>query len=143
MKDYKKSIRKRILLLNIPIVFAVTLGVYDVFWANTEIKEMHIYGFQTGIIISLGLFALITVIRYRTFLNDESKLLLQFNRENDERIKAIKAKAGIPMLPIASILLIIAGVIAGYFNTLVFMTLTAAFQMTICAIVKLIYMKKM
>lgn len=145
MNNYKKTIKKRILLLALPIILAVTLGVYDVFWASPEIKETSIYGFQVGIIISLGLLATITVIRYRTLLKDESKLLLQLNRENDERIKAIKAKAGIPMLPIMSALIIIAGVIAGYFNNLVFITLiaAAAFQMTFCAIIKLIYMKKM
>ncbi|NLO08487.1 MAG: hypothetical protein GX129_01270 [Clostridiales bacterium] len=44
-----------------------------------------------------------------------------------------------------SILIIIGGVIAGYFNNLIFVTLiaVAAFQMTICAFSKIIYMKKM
>jgi hypothetical protein len=145
MNNYKKTIKKRILLLTVPIILAVSLGVYDVFWASEQIKATSIYGFQVGIIISIGLLATILVIHYRVLLKDKGKLLLQFNRENDERIKAIKAKAGIPMLPITSILIIIAGVIAGYFDTLVFITLIAAavFQMTICGIVKVIYMKKM
>ena len=145
MNNYRKTIKKRTLLLMVPIILSVILGVYDAFWASPEIKETSIYGFQVGIIISLGLLATISVIRFRTLLKDESKLLLHFNRENDERIKAIKAKAGIPMLPFTSILLIIAGVIAGYFNYQVFLTLiaAAAFQMTICAIVKIVYMKRM
>jgi len=145
MKEYNKTIKARILLLSIPIICAAIFSIYDVFWASTEIKESSIFGFQAGIIISMGLIAVITVIRYRALLNDDKKLLLQFNRENDERIKAIKAKAGIPMLPLVSTLVIIAGVIAGYFDTLIFMTLiaVAAFQMTICAIVKVVYMKKM
>lgn len=145
MNNYKKTIKKRILLLSLPIILAVALGVYDVFWASDQIKATSIYGFQVGIIISVGLLATILVIRYRVLLKDENKLLLQFNRENDERIKAIKAKAGIPMLPFTSVLIIIAGVIAGYFNNLVFITLIAAavFQMTICAIVKGINMRRM
>lgn len=145
MNNYKKTIKKRILLLTLPIILAVTLGVYDVFWVSDQIKEGSVYGFQDGIITSLGLLATILVIRYRVLLKDDKKLLLMFNRENDERIKAIKAKAGIPMLPITSILIIIAGIIAGYFNELVFLTLiaTAIFQMTICVLVKIIYTKKM
>ena len=145
MNNYKKTIKKRILLLTLPIILAVTLGVYDVFWVSDQIKEGPVYGFQDGIITSLGLLATILVIRYRVLLKDDKKLLLMFNRENDERIKAIKAKAGIPMLPITSILIIIAAIIAGYFNELVFLTLiaTAIFQMTICVLVKIIYTKKM
>lgn len=145
MNNYKKTIKKRILLLTLPIILAVTLGVYDVFWVSDQIKEGSVYGFQDGIITSLGLLATILVIRYRVLLKDDKKLLLMFNRENDERIKAIKAKAGIPMLPITSILIIIAAIIAGYFNELVFLTLiaTAIFQMTICVLVKIIYTKKM
>ena len=145
MNNYKEIIKKRILLLTVPIILAVTLGIYDVFFASNQIKETAIYGFQAGIITSLGLIASILLIRYRVLLKDENKLLLMFNKENDERIKAIKAKAGIPILPFTSILLIIAGVIAGYFNILIFITLiaVAAFQMTICAAVKVIYMKKM
>lgn len=145
MKEYKKTIKARILLLNIPVLFAAIFGAYNVFMTGQEFKETAVFGFQAGIITSLGLFAIIIVIGYRQLLNDEKKLLLHYNRENDERIKAIKAKAGIPMVPLVSIIVIIVGVIAGYFNTLIFMTLiaVAAFQMTICAIVKAIYMKKM
>lgn len=145
MKEYKKTIKARILLLSIPVLFAAIFGAYNVFLAGHEIKETSVFGFQAGMITSLGLCSIIIVIRYRQLLNDEKKLLLHYNRENDERIKAIKAKAGIPMLPIVSIIVIIAGVIAGYFDTLIFMTLiaVAAFQMTICAIVKVVYMKKM
>lgn len=145
MSDYRKTIKKRIKLLTLPIILSVMLSIYDVFWASSELKESPVFGFQAGIITSLGLLAAILLIRYRTLLKDENRLLLQFNRENDERIKTIKTKAGIPMLPIMSVLIIIAGVIAGYFDTLVFMTLiaTAVFLMTICGVIKMFYMKKM
>lgn len=145
INQYKKIIKMRTLSLSIIIIAAVIFGIYDVFLASPEIKETSIFGFQTGIITSLGLFLLIIVIRYKALLKDDDNLLLQFNKENDERTKAIKAKAGIPMLPITSLIMIIIGVIAGYFNTLIFITLivTAAVQMTICGIIKIIYMNKM
>ena len=49
------------------------------------------------------------------------------------------------MLPITSILMIIAGVIAGYFNNLIFVTLviTAIVQIIICGLVKIYYTQKM
>jgi len=70
---------------------------------------------------------------------------LEFNKENDERLKAIKAKAGLPMVLVTSVLMIIAGVIAAYFNATVFIVLivAAVCQMMISGIVKLIYMRKM
>ena len=50
----------------------------------------------------------------------KKELKIQYNKENDERMKAIKAKAGMPMLLITSIVMIIVGVIAGYFNFTIF-----------------------
>jgi hypothetical protein len=78
-------------------------------------------------------------------LRDEKKLKLQFNKEKDERLKAIRAKAGMPILLVTSVLMIIAGVIAGYFNATIFVTLiiAAVGQMIISGFVKMIYMRKM
>lgn len=145
MDDFRKTIKRRIFLLLLLIIFSVALVLFDVFWVSPDIKESPVYGFQVGIILSLGLLAILTVRRYRSLLKDENKLLLKFNKENDERIKAIKAKAGIPILPLLAAITIIAGVIAGYFDNLIFMTLiiAATSQMLVCVLVKLIYMKKM
>ena len=145
MDTYKKTLRTRILLLAIPAVFAVVLGIYDVFLASPKIKESFIFGFQCGAATACGLIAVILILRYKTILHDEKKLKLAFNKENDERLKAIRAKAGLPMVLVTSVLLIIAGVIAAYFNAVIFVTLmvAAVCQMMISGIVKLIYMKKM
>lgn len=145
MDRYKKTIKIRIGLLSIPFILVIALCVYYALFASDQVMENSIFCFQVGLITPLGLAATILIIRYRALLKDENKLLLQFNKENDERTKAIKAKAGIPMLPITSTLMIIAGVIAGYFNTLIFATLvvTAIVQMAICLLVKIFYMRKM
>ena len=114
MDRYKKTIKIRIGLLSIPLILVIALCVYYALFASDQVMENSIFCFQVGLITPLGLAATILIIRYRALLKDENKLLLQFNKENDERTKAIKAKAGIPMLPITSTLMIIAGVIAGY-----------------------------
>jgi hypothetical protein len=78
-------------------------------------------------------------------IKDERKLKMAYNRENDERMKAIRAKAGMPMLLITSVMMVIAAIIAGYFNIVVFYTLTAAamMQLLLGVSVKLYHMKTM
>jgi hypothetical protein len=145
MNNYRRIIKTRMILLAMLIIIAVALGIYDVFWVNPELKETPVYGFQVGIIISSGLLSAITFIRYRILLKNDNKLLLMFNREKDESIKAIKAKAGIPILPILACFIIFAAIIAGYYNILIFITLiaVAAFMMITSVIIKIAYMKLM
>ena len=145
MDKFKKSIAARIVLLSILIAFAAVLGIYDVFFATSKMKDSFIFGFQSGAATACGLMAAILIIRYRGILGDENKVELEFNKENDERLKAIRAKAGLPMVLITSVLMILAGVIAANFNAVIFMALTVAAvcQLMISVIVKLIYMRKM
>lgn len=107
---------------------------YSVFGATEERKGSNVYEFQTGLAVGLGVMAVLLCIRYQQMLSDEKKLLLQYTRENDERYKAIRQKAGMPMLLISSVILIAVGIVAGYFNEVVFITLVAAGLMKIFAI---------
>lgn len=145
MENYRKSIKRRIYLLAAVAIFACCLGIFDVFIAPPEMKESYILGFQTGAITALGLVSVILIIRFSKLLRDEKKLQLQFNKENDERYKAIRGKAGMPMLLFTSVAMIIVGMIAGYFNSTIFLVLmiAATTQMLVGAIVKMIYLKKM
>lgn len=145
MEHYRKVVKRRISLLSLLVLVAVGLGVYDVFWATPAITESFIFGFQLGATTALGLLALFLIMRYQKALRNETLLTIQFNKENDERLKAIRAKAGMPMLLFTSIAMILAGVIIGYFNSTVFyvLILTALFQMIVSATVKRIHMKKM
>lgn len=145
MDQFKKKLKARIYLL-IMVAFATALlGVYDVFFASEVLKSTDVFGFQMGITIALGLIALINVFKNSKALLDDKKLRLKYNEENDERTKLIKSKAGIPILPILSILMTISGIIAGYFNVTVFYTLVivAICQVLISGMIKLIFMKRM
>ncbi|HWS30084.1 MAG TPA: hypothetical protein VN512_08250 [Clostridia bacterium] len=145
MEAYKKTLQRRIAFLVIPVLVAVILGVYDVFFANPAIENSFLHGFQLRAATALGILAAIFFIRYRSILHDEVKLKHEFNRENDERYKAIRAKAGMPMLLITSSAMIVAAVVAGYFNITVALTLVAAAvcQLLTGLIIKLIYALKM
>lgn len=145
MDNYKKVIKKRIWMLSFLVLLAVGLGIFDTFWASAEMKESKIFAFQCGAATALGVFSACLLIHYKKILQNEEDLKIQYNKENDERMKAIKAKAGMPMLLITSIVMIIVGVIAGYFNFTIFFTLiiAAVCQLLTSFVVKLVYMKIM
>ncbi len=145
MDSYKRTLKGRITLLAILVLVAVGFGVYDTFFASPAIKSSILHEFQTGAATALGILAAVLIIRYRFILQDETKLKHEFNRENDERYKAIRAKAGMPMLLITSVIMLFAAVIAGYFNATVFFTLvaTAICQLLFGLIIKLVYALKM
>lgn len=145
MDKFKLILKRRIALLIIAVLIAAATGIYDVFFAGETARESIFAGFQAGLITGLGLLSAALIIRFRSTLKDEAKLKLQYNKENDERYKAIRAKAGMPMLLITSIMMIIAGVIAGYFSETAFITLICAAlaQMSVGVVVKLVYMKIM
>lgn len=145
MDKFKRVIAARILWLSILLAVAVALGIYDVFFASPTMKDSFAFGFQSGAVTACGLLAAVMIYRYRSMLSDEKELQLELNKENDERLRAIRAKAGLPMILITSILMVIAGIVASYFNALIFMVLVSAAvcQLIISIIAKLIYMKKM
>lgn len=145
MEKYKKALALRIYALSFVTLLAVGMGIFDVFGATEQMRENYIFEFQCGFIAALGVMSVLLTMRYRKAMKNEEKLQLLFNKENDERLKAIKAKAGIPMLLITSLAMILSGVIAGYFNLTVAYTLIAASvcQLLVACIAKIIYMKKM
>lgn len=145
MEQYKKSIKRRIRLLTIPVLIAGLLGTYDVFGASETMKNSFIFCFQCGGACALGLLCILLIFRYRFLLDNEEKLKLEYIKETDERLAAIRAKAGMPLLPVLSIGMIIAGIIAGYFNIIIFYTLiiAAICQMLVGCCIKLFCMKTM
>jgi hypothetical protein len=73
-------------------------------------------------------------------LKDEKQLALAFNRENDERLRAIRAKSGLPMAIYTSLGMLIAAIIIGYWSFTAFATLVCAGggQLLVCGAVKMI-----
>ncbi len=149
MKKYRKTIKQRIILLSIVVVIMVIVGAMDSFGVIKHILgdmyNENVVSFQTGLLIGIGILALYLVVRYTQCIRNEDKLRILYNNEFDERKKYMKSKAGMPIIGITSGCIIFAGIIAGYFSEIIFITLIAVamFQMTVCAIVKIIYMKTM
>ncbi|NLC96515.1 MAG: hypothetical protein GX675_02970 [Erysipelotrichaceae bacterium] len=145
MDKYKKVLKKRIVLLTALILLVVCIGIYDVFFTTETIKESFIFGFQLGASLAIGIMSVALMVYYLKILADDKKLKLQYNKENDERLKTIRAKAGMPMLFISSVCMIVIGIIAGYFNPIIFITLVivAAVQLLIGVVIKQIYLRKL
>ncbi|HHT14315.1 MAG TPA: hypothetical protein GXZ86_00380 [Clostridiales bacterium] len=143
MKAYRKTIQNRINLFSLLILIAAALGVYDTFFASEQIKASPMFNFQLGLTAALALMSLVGIFYNKLVLDDEQKLKKQYYKENDERMKAVKAKAGLPAVWVYSALMIVAGMIVGYFNELIFITLIAAavVQLLLASVIQLIYQK--
>lgn len=145
MQAYKQTLKKRINLMYIPILLCLLLATYDLFFAGPSIQNSHIADFQLGMLTGITMCAMVLIVRYSAILKDEKKLALEYNKENDERLKAVRAKAGMPMILITALAMVFAGIVASYFNTTVALTLLAAatVQLIVGVIVKTIYLKTM
>lgn len=147
MDNYRNKVKKRVAWLSIFIVFVFFICIYDVFFlSRSEVLKTPgnmMQRFQIALIIGLGGVAGFHRSRFARALKDEHELKLLCNRENDERMKAIRAKAGMPVLMICSVAILIAAIAAGYFNITIFYTLliTSAAQLMLGLILKIYYMK--
>ena len=145
MEAYCKTIKRRIALLSLVIALFVGILLYDQFLAPAALKDSIVFSFQCGFASAASIGLVFLIVRYSKAVNSEEKLRLLYNQEHDERMSAIRSKAGVPMVLVLSLLLVFAGMIAGYYNKTVFFTLelVALGQLFISAAVKFYYKAKM
>ena len=145
MELFKKKIKARIILLCTVLLLFVAILLYNQFGASDTLKDSLAFSFQCGFSVAGSIVLVFWLMKYRGALKDEAKLRLLYNEEKDERMSAIRAKAGIPMVLILSMALVLGGMIIGYFNETVFVVLigVALFQLLVSLGVKLYYKVKM
>ena len=145
MELFKKKIKARIILLCAVLLLFVTILLYNQFGASDALKDSLAFSFQCGFSAAGSIVLVFWLMKYRGALKDEAKLRLLYNEEKDERMSAIRAKAGIPMVLILSMAMVLGGMIIGYFNETVFVVLigVALFQLLVSLGVKLYYKVKM
>lgn len=149
MDKYRKTIKKRMILCSILVAVSVGLsishqsGFFDLVSLVTPNEKVA--GFQIGLFTGFEILASFLLFKYGKAIKDDTKLKMLYNKEHDERQNLIRQKAGMPMLMITSGIMLFAGVIAGYFNEIIFYTLVLAamIQLTLGAMVKIYCMKKM
>jgi hypothetical protein len=149
MEKYRKRVRIKMVLLALLALTAVALGIFNVFFEGdaeaTGFSAGMLSGFRTGLAIGIGFFALIRLLFLGKAIRDEKALKELYNKEHDERLREIRAKAGMPILLITSVLMLIAALIAGPLSVPIFYTLLIAssVQLLISLFVKMYYLKKM
>lgn len=148
MERYKKTLKTRIALFRIVILLNVILSV-SLRFMDTKGKipnaVRNITDFQTGFMLGLAIVSLFILIKYCKLLKNERMLREAYLKETDERMILIRSKAGMPALLITSVLMISAGIIAGYFNIIVFYSLlaTGLCQLLLGVSLKFYYMHKL
>lgn len=145
MEEYRKKLKVRILLLSIIVVILIIVQFNFSFSniVNSNSPAM-LPGFQAGLMTGIIILFCVMIIKYISALSNKTSLKIRYNIENDERRKNLKMKAGGNVILFNSICFIIAGIIAGYYNELVFYVLVACamFQLAVSAILKVYYLKK-
>ena len=148
MEQFKKKLRVRIaanIISGIVILACVIIGaVITIGPDTTEFSSFHL-GFQVGLTAAVELFMILGTVKYLRVLRSEEKLKKLYYEENDERTRAISEKTGGSVLYVCTIILLAAGIIAGYFNSVVFFTLLscAAFLLVTRGGLSFYYSKKL
>lgn len=150
MEAYKKTVRRRMVLCIFLAVVALALAVYifSAFASGPEgeadtFGDGFIAGFPTGICIGLFALCVFTVFRCLAMLRDEQKLRLGYNRDNDERMKLIRSKAGYPFSVVTAVIMIIAGLLLARVNMTASLTAIACAcgQLIVSLVFKAVYSK--
>jgi len=156
MEEMKKKLKRNSIIWAGTVCLAILTGVYMLFQILNKESMPAVYGevdfstgmmdgFRIGLIMGLGILGLVNIIHNIRIIRDEKKIQLYYNQLKDERMQAIRSKAGIPMILFTSLMILAAAIIAGNYSTPVFLTLliTAMVQLSISVAVKLYYMRTM
>ena len=150
MEKYRLVIKKRIRLYQIVLCLIVIVfnlfnffNVFQSLSANPHYTDF-VVGIQLGSVSSLVIILGFTIAKYHKALKNEKQLQLLYNQEHDERKMYIKEKSGISVLLFCSVTILLAGVITGYFNTLMMITFLFAsfFLLFVGVILKFYYLRK-
>ena len=121
---YRKTIRRRVRVMTV-------LGVgYGVGMIVTHVMgqsaSTYAGNFLLGAMAMLVTCFVLLMPRYTRALRDEQALRRLWNQEHDERLQAIKARAGVPMLLYTSLAMIGAGLFISPWSMTVCLTLLIA-----------------
>lgn len=121
MEKFKQKLKTRLCLGGIYcIVIAALLVITKILAINDTATSFNL-GFTAGI----EAIVIFHLIKYRKALHDEEKLKEIYVQENDERKKYIDAQIGGTGFNMVLLIMILAMLVSGYFNQIVFATLLA------------------
>lgn len=143
VEAYRRTIRRRMRVMTaLSLLYAAAMIAVHVLGKS----PMGYAGdFSLGLSVGVVLCCLVRMPRYAQVLRDEQALRRMWNQEHDERMRAIKAKAGVPMLLYTSgAMIAIALLICGWNMTAAMTLLIAATTQLVASVaVKFTYMRIM
>lgn len=127
MERYRKSLIKRIIIMAVTGIGLTLMYLLQIPERlrpieNADFSE-YIRGFQAGGILIIDIFFLYLIVRYGMTLKKEEQLKKLYYAETDERQKFIREKTGGRVLEVCATVILIAGIIAAYFDETVFFTM--------------------
>lgn len=151
VEAYKRSIRRRMnVMATLCVAYGAILIAEHALWEGSGAMEEFAWsgvaaGFAGGALTAMVLCFALLMPRYRKALRDEQALRRLWNSEHDERLRAIRARAGAPMILCTSFAMVAVGLLIGPWNMTVAMTLllAGAAQILVSAVTKLICMRTM
>lgn len=144
LEQYRKTLERRLRIYSACWLFYLLLmAAMHVF--NESVTEHPAYSVILGAFVGGLLTGAVFMARYRRSMKDETALRRLYNQEHDERMQAIRAKAGFPVTMVLSVMLMAAGLSATFFNMTVALTLlfTAVAQLLVCTAIKFWCMRTM
>jgi len=144
MEKYKKTLQIRVRIMSIYVLGLVLFTINSRFFMPLQTEESMLKGFQEGLLSGMAIVFLILVLKYSRALKDEILLKKLYLKSKDERKRIIMDKSGGYVIIVCSVIILVAGIIGGYFNKSVFYSLVgcAYFLLSIKIILKVYYMKK-
>jgi len=127
MREYKKILLARIYVMTF-FGLAILVG-YVLNMSGMLVRgDMNIFsefhqGFQIGLTVLVEIIFIYLINQYIRALKRPEELKRLYYAENDERMGMIREKSGGYIMFICAIAILIAAIIAGYFNETVFWTL--------------------
>jgi len=127
MEKYKKILKTRIgcmAIVESGILLFVVLDLLDIVKVegNENFTDL-LKGFQFGLLSIVSILFIYLMSRYTMIIRNENELKELYFAEYDERYKMIREKTGGTTILICAIIILLGGIIGGYFNEIVFFTL--------------------
>ena len=125
LDQYRETLRRRMGFLRI-FWLGYLLLMASTRFAPAAVTEHPAYAGIMGFLAGALLVGIISMGKFHRALKDDTELRRLYNQEHDERMQAIRAKAGIPVTLLMGVGLMTAGLVATFFDMIVALTLVAA-----------------
>lgn len=125
LDQYRETLRRRMWLLRILWLVYLLLMAATRF-AAPAVTEHPAYAGVMGFLAGGLLVGILGMAKFHKALKDDAALRHLYNQEHDERMQAIRAKAGVPVTLFMGAGLIAAGLVATFFHMTVALTLLVA-----------------